>query len=62
MMDFNKKFNFTVFLLQASLISEGAKVWDGMMGLLYEDKVDAAVGTIFYLKEILTLQKIEKIF
>ena len=38
-------------------ISEGAKVWDGMMGLLFEDKVDAAVGTIFYLQEILNLQK-----
>ena len=28
----------------------GTKVWDGMMGLVFDDKVDAAVGTIFYLK------------
>ena len=27
---------------------DGEKQWNGMMGLLYKDKVDAAVGTIFY--------------
>ena len=29
---------------------DGVKVWDGMMGLVHQDKVDAAVGTIFYVK------------
>ena len=36
--------------VRVSLFTDGKKVWDGMMGLLYDDKVDAAVGTIFYLK------------
>ena len=35
---------------RVSFFTDGEKVWDGMMGLLYDDKVDAAVGTIFYLK------------
>ena len=35
---------------QSFIFTDGKKFWDGMMGLVYDDKVDAAVGTIFYLK------------
>ena len=30
---------------------ESGPQWNGMMGLLYQDKVDTAVGTIFYVKD-----------
>ena len=40
----------SVISSQSLIFTDGKKFWDGMMGLVYDDKVDAAVGTIFYLK------------
>ena len=42
----------TVISSQSFIFTDGKKFWDGMMGLVYDDKVDAAVGTIFYLKVV----------
>ena len=39
-----------LFIISSLLLIEGSQSWDGMMGLVYQDKVDAAVGTIFYVK------------
>ena len=39
-----------LFIMSSLLLIEGSQSWDGMMGLVYQDKVDAAVGTIFYVK------------
>ena len=39
------------------ILGDGEEYWNGMMGLLHQDKVDAAVGTIFYVKDRVSISE-----
>ena len=44
--------------ISAIPLLDGTERWTGMLGLLYEDKMDAAVGSIFYLQSRVAISDI----